>query len=277
MEEFKLLEVKTYSNYTQRMAETYPPPEKLFTERDALSTEYRQKYEIVAGFKAFNSDMTCLGQKYTEGELHFITLANHVMICEWGFHFCPELPFVFDYYPMSLQTPVAFVYAIVEKSRRSGFTLEKNLKKLCSTAIYIAKVLSHSEIVAGIRDIIKIRDITERFGATYIPESPLWSASIVSAHLHFYKIGVDDTYCTECGSPLITEIEKPVTVSAQSVITLKVEIEKDHLVKIWKDRPVCAHCYYELISSDPTKFRLYNSSRSKIMPYNEEDGNNTTL
>lgn len=74
MNNIELVEVETHSDYAQKMAKTYLPPKKLFDKRVSLSAKYKRKYEIFAGFKAFDSDMSCLDFKYEEGVLYIYIL-----------------------------------------------------------------------------------------------------------------------------------------------------------------------------------------------------------
>lgn len=233
MNNIEFVEFVTHSDYAQKMAKTYLPPKKLFDKRVSLSAKYKRKYKIFAGFKAFDNDMTCLDFKYEEGALYIYSKPGKIQLCARGFHFCPEPLDVFSHYPMKLDTKVAFVYALVEESIYSG-SLErrydngnfcedvpaKNPKKLCATAIYIAHVLSHEEIV----DCINRRNGHEINSTGTAPYDPV--------HVDFYKKGIDDSRCTVCSRVL-----------AWGGFRYFYGIRDDpDRIRNWEGYPVCARC-----------------------------------
>lgn len=262
MAEIKLLDkVSMHSDYVKKMVDKFPPKE-VFAKRDSLATKYKRKYKIFAGFKAFNGDMTCKDFKYVEGVLCTYAKPGKVRLCARGFHFCPEPLDVFSYYPMGLDTKVAFVYALVEESIYSGllerrlkyerYSFDKNLydnenfsevipaknpEKLCATAIYIAHVLSHEEIVDCINRSDR-REINSSGIGPYRPE-----------HIDFYKKGIDDSQCTVCGRYLswsgLPLTHTPVFSSLYPVRGITYSSWKNgdpDGIRNLEGHPVCARC-----------------------------------
>lgn len=231
----------------------YPVPDELEQVQESLKKETGRTYVIVPGFKAFNSDMTCLDMTYEEGHLCTLSEPEYVSSCIYGYHFCPNLSNVFDFYDMKLETKIAFVYGVVETTIRSGYmrlvdsheypkvmcvamyrkmAADPMPHKLCSTAIYIAHVLDHDEIVAMMNH---ERDFV--FGCARAEDVPGWYHTTLMPHVRFYKESIDDTHCSECGEELIHYM------GGMALDGLLIS----NFVKIWDDRPVCARCYDDLV------------------------------
>lgn len=66
----------------------------------------------VKGYKAFNSDWTCMEKQYTcPGKFEE---SGPIELCKHGMHFCPELRNIYGYYSFSSDTKVAEVIATGE-------------------------------------------------------------------------------------------------------------------------------------------------------------------
>lgn len=194
------------------------PAKELVQACKELENKTGKRYFIVPGFKAFGPDLNCRDFQYEEGQLYVYPYPEDVMICNAGFHFCPNIADVFDYYPMTLHTPVALVYGIVSDDYEGGFYEFKSagpswddrksrIDKLCAAAIYISKILTHEEIIEGI---CKTLNIDKNLALEYdAPQSdprifPVWFIrtrhepdSKDLATLFFN--GISGTRCTICG------------------------------------------------------------------------------
>lgn len=236
----------------------YPAPDELEQVQERLKKETGCTYVIVPGFKAFNSDMTCLDMTYEEGRAYTLSEPERAASCVYGYHFCPNLSNVFDFYDMKLETKIGFVYGVVETTIRSGYMRladvceHQNLmaeiwgglyrctavdpmpRKLCSTAIYIAHLLGHDEIVAMMN-----HEHDYVFGCVGVEDAPQWYRTTLMPHVHFYKEGIDDTHCSKCGEELIHDIYEYNATWDPLLYS--------NCVKIWDGRPVCARCYDDIV------------------------------
>lgn len=91
------------------------------------------------GYKAFNSDWTCLGKQYScpgvfeqDGKLE---------LCKNGIHFCKELLECFNYYDFDSDNHVAEVEAIGE------IIEDKDKRKCCTNKLKIIRELTWEEIL----------------------------------------------------------------------------------------------------------------------------------
>ena len=90
------------------------------------------------GYKAFNSDLTCLGYQYQENQLH--VYEGTPVLCESGFHFCTDLQDVLKYYSES----TIKVYEI----EASGIITnpEKDCSKRSCSELRLVKELSLEDV-----------------------------------------------------------------------------------------------------------------------------------
>ncbi len=66
------------------------------------------------GYKAFNSDLTCLDFQYEIGKTYTLEKPDKLKICENGFHFCPTIGACYNYYPPKDTTRICEVEALGE-------------------------------------------------------------------------------------------------------------------------------------------------------------------
>lgn len=66
------------------------------------------------GYKAFNSDLTCLCFQYEIGKTFTLEEPKKLKICENGFHFCPTIGACYNYYPAKDTTRICEVEALGE-------------------------------------------------------------------------------------------------------------------------------------------------------------------
>lgn len=238
----------------------YPVPDELDQIQESLKKETGRAYVIVPGFKAFNSDMTCLDMTYEEGRAYTLSEPERAASCVYGYHFCPNLSNVFDFYDMKLETKIGFVYGVVEMAIQSGYmrfvdsteypkimgvikhpmhpkiAVDPLPRKLCSAAIYIAHMLEHDEIVAMMN-----HEYDFVFGPARAEDAPWWYHTTLMSHVRFYKEGIDDTHCSKCGEELLHEHDTGGCIVALDALLCS------NLVTIWDNRPVCARCYDALV------------------------------
>ena len=91
-----------------------------------------KEYIWVEGYKATENDMTCRGFQYTLNEEHFYN--GEVSTCNRGFHFCPKLKDVFDYYDLDGKNRFFKVNALVcKKDWNNGYDEKYSAKKIVLT------------------------------------------------------------------------------------------------------------------------------------------------
>ena len=95
------------------------------------------------GYKAFNSDLTCLEFQYEIGKTYELPEDKELKMCECGFHFCKNPIDVFGYYPFG-GTRVAEVEAL-------GDIFQEGTK-FVTNKIRIIKELSNNELLKLIID-----------------------------------------------------------------------------------------------------------------------------
>ena len=95
------------------------------------------------GYKAFESDWTCLGFQYEIGKTYALPEGEKLEMCKCGFHFCANPIDVFGYYPMQKGTLVARVEALGE--------IKKEGTKFCTDKIKIVSEITLEEIFELIR------------------------------------------------------------------------------------------------------------------------------
>ena len=95
--------------------------------------------KYVEGYKAFNSDWTCLGFQFEVGK----TFEEDVTpsCCKRGFHFCKALKDCFKFYPFSRDTRVAKVIALGEVD------VDPNSSKCCTNKIQIVEEISWEDVL----------------------------------------------------------------------------------------------------------------------------------
>ena len=105
-----------------------------------MKTERVLKKNAIKAYKAFNSDLTCIGFQYEVGkEYHH---KGKLELCKSGFHVCPKLVDCFSFYPFSeTKTRVAevLVWGKVE--------YEDTGYKLCASNIKVVRELAWSEVL----------------------------------------------------------------------------------------------------------------------------------
>ena len=106
-----------------------------------MKTERVLKKNAIKAYKAFGSDLTCIGFQYEVGkEYHH---KGKLELCKSGFHVCPKLVDCFNYYPFdNTKTRVAevLVWGKVE--------CEDAGVKLCASNIKIVRELAWSEVLS---------------------------------------------------------------------------------------------------------------------------------
>ena len=95
--------------------------------------------ETVKGYKAFESDWTCRGKKYTCPGVFEDCAPEDLKICSKGIHFCERLIDCFAFYNFSEQTKIAEVEAL-------GMTLSDGTKT-CTNEIHIIREVPWSEVL----------------------------------------------------------------------------------------------------------------------------------
>lgn len=95
--------------------------------------------KYVEGYKAFNSDWTCMGFQFEVGK----TFEEDVTpsCCKRGFHFCKELKDCFKFYPLSHNTRVAKVIALGKVDADSYSS------KCCTNKIHIVEEISWKDVL----------------------------------------------------------------------------------------------------------------------------------
>ena len=104
-----------------------------------MKTERVLKKNAIRAYKAFNSDLTCIGFQYEVGkEYHH---KGKLELCKSGFHVCPKLVDCFSFYPFSeTKTRVAEVLVWGKvKYEDAGV-------KLCASNIKVVRELPWSEV-----------------------------------------------------------------------------------------------------------------------------------
>ena len=98
------------------------------------------------GFKATNSDMTCIGYQYELGKTFEMPI-EEVRLCKSGFHYCPNLVNVFDYY--GLGNGNRFFEVEAEASVDESADLWMTKDKLATHKITFVRELTDDEIYEG--------------------------------------------------------------------------------------------------------------------------------
>lgn len=200
------------------------PAKELVQTCKKLENQTGKKYFVVPGFKAFGPDLNCRDFQYEEGRLYVYSDPEDVMICNSGFHFCPNIADAFDYYPMAMSTPIALVFGIVSDDYESGFYDFKSadpscndrkprIDKLCGAAIYISKILTHEEIIEGICKTLHIdKDLEFTIEAPPPPIEPIFPVWLIRAShepdsrdlVSLFFNGISGNRCTVCGRRVCT-------------------------------------------------------------------------
>ena len=106
-----------------------------------MKTERVLKKNAIKAYKAFNSDLTCIGFQYEVGkEYHH---KGKLKLCESGFHSCPKLSDCFRFYQFSeTKTRVAevLVWGKIE--------YEDEDVKLCTSNIKVVRELAWAEVLS---------------------------------------------------------------------------------------------------------------------------------
>ena len=105
-----------------------------------MKTERVLKKKAIKAYKAFNSDLTCIGFQYEVGkEYHH---KGKLELCKSGFHVCPKLVDCFSFYPFSeTKTRVAEVLVWGKvKYEDAGV-------KLCASNIKVVRELTWSKVL----------------------------------------------------------------------------------------------------------------------------------
>ena len=105
-----------------------------------MKTERVLKKNAIKAYKAFDSDLTCIGFQYEVGkEYHH---KGKLELCESGFHACPKPVDCFNYYPFDkMKTRVAEVLVWGKvKYEDAGV-------KLCASNIKVVRELTWSEVL----------------------------------------------------------------------------------------------------------------------------------
>ena len=95
--------------------------------------------ETVKGYKAFESDWTCRGKKYTCPGVFEDCAPEDLKICSKGIHFCERLVDCFEFYNFSEQTKIAEVESL-------GKTLTDGVKT-CTDKIRIIREVPWDEVL----------------------------------------------------------------------------------------------------------------------------------
>ena len=105
-----------------------------------MKTKRVLKKNAIKAYKAFNSDLTCIGFQYEVGkEYHH---KGKLELCEAGFHACERLPDCFNFYPFSkAETRVAEVLVW------GKVAYEDTGDKLCASNIKVVRELAWSEVL----------------------------------------------------------------------------------------------------------------------------------
>ena len=106
-----------------------------------MKTERVLKKNAIKAYKAFNSDLTCIGFQYEVGkEYHH---KGELELCKSGFHACPKLVDCFNYYPFDKRkTRVAEVLVWGKvKYEDAGV-------KLCALNIKVVRELTWNEVLS---------------------------------------------------------------------------------------------------------------------------------
>lgn len=78
-----------------------------------------KKGEVMKGYKAFNSNLTCRGFQYKIGETYTLEDPDNLEICKSGFHFCPTISDCYKYYSPKDTTRICEVEALGEIQKSS--------------------------------------------------------------------------------------------------------------------------------------------------------------
>lgn len=93
----------------------------------------------VKGYKAFESDWTCMGKQYTcPGKFEE---TGEIKMCSHGMHFCPELKDIYGYYSFNSDTKVAEVIATGEIYKDTN-----DDDKLVTSNLEIVREVSWTEV-----------------------------------------------------------------------------------------------------------------------------------
>ena len=106
-----------------------------------MKTERVLKKNAIRAYKAFNSDLTCIGFQYEVGkEYHH---KGNLKLCKSGFHACPKLVDCFNYYPFDkMKTRVAEVLVW------GKVKYEDAVVKLCASNIKVVRELTWNEVLS---------------------------------------------------------------------------------------------------------------------------------
>ncbi len=91
------------------------------------------------GYKAFNSDWTCMGKQYTCPGVFKDCEPGKLKICDKGIHFCEKLIDCFSYYEFSEKTKIAEVEALGE--------IVSGGEKKCTNEIRIIREVPWDEVL----------------------------------------------------------------------------------------------------------------------------------
>lgn len=165
------------------------------------------------GYKAFNSDFTCLNKKFQVGKSYH---ENQIALCVHGFHFCKNLKDVFRFYGFDDNTIVAIVEASgtilhsVDKLKyvTSDIKIVKQLD-LNSEQVRIAAIESNPSNLLQIQNPSEADQLAavQHFGESiYFIKDPSNRVQIAALKQNKYVIDYIDNPCEEA-QRIANEIE----------------------------------------------------------------------
>ena len=111
-----------------------------------MKTKRVLKKNAIKAYKAFNSDLTCIGFQYEVGKGYHHK--GKLELCKSGFHACPKLVDCFNYYPFDkMKTRVAEVLVWGKVEYKDGVEYEDAGVKLCASNIKVVRELAWSEVL----------------------------------------------------------------------------------------------------------------------------------
>lgn len=101
--------------------------------------------QIVKGYKATNSDLTCRTYKFTPGQWHKLNNDRPLALCSNGFHFCRLLPDVGEYYSFASKDHIIWEIEAIEVLDGSP---EPGEHKSCARYIRLVRIV-HRDSLSG--------------------------------------------------------------------------------------------------------------------------------
>lgn len=119
-----------------------------------------EEYIWVEGYKGTDRNMKCRDYQYELGKKFSMPEDAEIEVCDSGFHLCPELGQVFDYYSIGNGNRFFKVMALVPKKQTEnkiettwfGVTYEKKPEKYAAKEIIFMSECTPDEIFAVSRD-----------------------------------------------------------------------------------------------------------------------------